>query len=85
MEDTLWSSLTDSYIKTPMALTAERLAEEYGITREECDEQALRSQQRWAAGGLRWMSACWCSVLACFKQWLVSALYISAQKWLLYC
>ena len=51
LEDTLWSSLTDSYIKTPMALTAENLAEKYGITRQECDELALQSQQRWAAGG----------------------------------
>lgn len=52
MEDTLWSSLTDSYIQTPMALTAERLADKYDISREECDKQALRSQQRWAEGRL---------------------------------
>ena len=52
MEDTLWSSLTDSYIQTPMALTAESLAGKYDISREECDKQALRSQQRWAAGKL---------------------------------
>lgn len=47
-EDVLWVSLTDSYIKTPMAITAENLAAEYGITRQECDEFALLSQHRWA-------------------------------------
>ena len=45
MEDTLWSSLTDSYCKLPMALTAEKLADKYGITREDCDRFALASQQ----------------------------------------
>ena len=50
MEDTLWSSLTDSYAKLPMALTAEKLAEQYGITRQQCDEFALSSQQRWTNG-----------------------------------
>jgi len=49
LEDTLWSGLTDSYIKTPMGVTAENLAEKYGLTRLECDEFALASQQRWAA------------------------------------
>ena len=50
MEDTLWASLTDSYAKLPMALTAEKLAKQYSITREECDQFALTSQQRWANG-----------------------------------
>ncbi|MEZ4336270.1 MAG: hypothetical protein R3B82_06550 [Sandaracinaceae bacterium] len=49
MVDTLWASLTDSYCKTAMAVTAENLAEKYGITREDCDTFALKSQQRWAA------------------------------------
>src|SRR5271170_3646816 len=49
LEDSLWSALTDSYCNTPMAMTAENLAEKYGITREQCDELALASQQRWAA------------------------------------
>ncbi|HHH28199.1 MAG TPA: acetyl-CoA C-acyltransferase, partial [Polyangiaceae bacterium] len=49
MVDTLWASLTDSYCNTPMAVTAENLAEKYGITREDCDAFALKSQQRWAA------------------------------------
>ncbi len=49
VEDSLWSALTDSYCSTPMAVTAENLAEKYGITRAQCDEYALTSQQRWAA------------------------------------
>ena len=49
MEDSLWSALTDSYTNTPMAVTAENLATQYGITRQQCDEFALSSQQRWAA------------------------------------
>lgn len=44
-EDSLWAGLTDSYAKLPMGMTAENLAEKYGITRDECDEYALRSQQ----------------------------------------
>jgi acetyl-CoA acetyltransferase family protein len=32
-----------------MAITAENLAQKYGITREMCDELALSSQKRWAA------------------------------------
>jgi len=46
-EDTLWAGLTDTYCKLPMGLTAEKLAEKYGITRSECDEYALRSQTLW--------------------------------------
>jgi acetyl-CoA acyltransferase 2 len=49
LEDSLWSSLTDSYCNTPMAVTAENLAVKYGISREHCDQYALMSQQRWAA------------------------------------
>ncbi len=49
MVDTLWASLTDSFCNTPMAITAENLAGDYGITREQCDAFALKSQQRWAA------------------------------------
>jgi acetyl-CoA acyltransferase 2 len=48
LEDSLWSALTDSYNKMPMAVTAENLAEKYGISRVACDEYALMSQQRWA-------------------------------------
>ncbi|KAJ1666347.1 3-ketoacyl-CoA thiolase, mitochondrial [Coemansia sp. RSA 1813] len=49
MEDSLMAALTDRYPQpVPMALTAERLAEEYSVSREECDSFALQSQQRWA-------------------------------------
>lgn len=47
MEDSLWASLTDSYCKLPMALTAENLAEQFKISRERVDEFSLRSQQNW--------------------------------------
>jgi len=43
-EDTLWEALTDSYNNLPMAVTAENLAERYGVSREECDAFALESQ-----------------------------------------
>jgi len=43
-EDTLWEALTDSYNDLPMAVTAENLAERYGVSREECDAFALESQ-----------------------------------------
>ena len=45
LEDSLWSALTDSYCNAPMAITAETLAAKYGLTREMCDEYALRSQK----------------------------------------
>ncbi|MCL4136341.1 UNVERIFIED_CONTAM: hypothetical protein GTU68_019118 [Idotea baltica] len=50
MEDVLWASLTDSYCKTPMGVTAENLAVKYKITREDSDKFALRSQTNWAKG-----------------------------------
>ena len=43
VDDTLWGALTDHYIGCSMAETAENLAEQYGITREEQDEFAARS------------------------------------------
>jgi acetyl-CoA C-acetyltransferase/acetyl-CoA acyltransferase 2 len=49
VEDTLWSALTDSYAGLPMALTAEKLAEQYRLTQDEVDAYALESQRRWAA------------------------------------
>jgi acetyl-CoA acyltransferase 2 len=50
LEDTLAAALVDRYPTTcPMGITAENLAEKYGITRKDCDEYALRSQQRTAA------------------------------------
>lgn len=48
LEDGLWMSLTDTYCKLPMALTAENLAVKYNIPREVVDKFALRSQQNWA-------------------------------------
>jgi acetyl-CoA acetyltransferase family protein len=45
-EDSLWTALIDSYGDTPMAITAENLAKKYGISRQECDEFALTSQER---------------------------------------
>src|SRR5881409_2145805 len=45
LEDTLMVGLTDTYCGLPMALTAEKLAEQYGITRKDADAYALRSQQ----------------------------------------
>ncbi len=48
LEDSLWSALTDSYCNAPMAITAENLAQKYGISREDCDNYALRSQRLWA-------------------------------------
>ncbi|KAJ1678547.1 3-ketoacyl-CoA thiolase, mitochondrial [Spiromyces aspiralis] len=48
MEDSLACALTDQYPSPiPMAITAEKLGEKYSITREMCDEFALKSQQRW--------------------------------------
>lgn len=46
----LWEGLTDSYVKLPMGLTAENLAEKYGISREECDRYAVQTQARWKKG-----------------------------------
>ena len=46
-EDALWAGLTDTYAKLPMGMTAENLAEMYGISRAQCDEYALSSQHRW--------------------------------------
>jgi acetyl-CoA acetyltransferase family protein len=45
LEDTLMAGLTDSFCGLPMAMTAEKLAEQQGITRKEADTYALRSQQ----------------------------------------
>jgi len=44
MHDTLWDGLVDTYCNLGMGPTAEKLAGQYGITREESDEYALRSQ-----------------------------------------
>jgi acetyl-CoA acyltransferase 2 len=46
--DTLWQGLTDLHIKTPMAMTAENLAEKLKVNKEQADKWAAVSQQRWA-------------------------------------
>ena len=45
MEDTLWSSLTDSFTGMPMGMTAEKLAETHGTSQEEVDAFSIRSQR----------------------------------------
>jgi len=45
LEDTLWSALLDTHCGCTMAGTAENCAAKYGITREEQDAYAMRSQQ----------------------------------------
>lgn len=45
LEDFLFVGLTDSYCGLPMAMTAEKLAAQTGITRADADAYALRSQQ----------------------------------------
>jgi acetyl-CoA acetyltransferase family protein len=45
LEDSLMAGLTDTFCGLPMALTAEKLAGEKGITRRDADAYALRSQQ----------------------------------------
>ncbi len=53
-EDSLWEALTDPQCGFSMAETAENLAADYGLSREDVDAVALRSQQRardaWASG-----------------------------------
>ncbi|MFQ5651757.1 MAG: acetyl-CoA C-acetyltransferase [bacterium] len=57
LEDYLWEALLDPYCGCQMAMTAENLADKYGISREETDAYALTSQQRakaaWESGRLR--------------------------------
>jgi len=45
LEDFLFVGLTDSYCGLPMAVTAEKLAAQTGVTRADADAYALRSQQ----------------------------------------
>jgi acetyl-CoA acyltransferase 2 len=57
MEDWLWEGLNDPYAGCSMAITAENCAAKYGITREEADAYALRSQQlahkAWTSGAMK--------------------------------
>lgn len=45
LRDSMWDSLTNLGVGPAMGITAENVAERYGVTREEMDEYALRSQQ----------------------------------------
>lgn len=49
-EDSLWLGLIDTYCNLPMALTAEKLAKEFKVGRNETDEFSLRSQEHWKKG-----------------------------------
>jgi acetyl-CoA acetyltransferase family protein len=49
LEDLLWSALHDEYAGCAMGITAENVAERFGIDRAASDELALSSQRRWAA------------------------------------
>jgi acetyl-CoA acetyltransferase family protein len=57
MEDWLWEGLNDPYAGCSMAMTAENCAAQYGITREQSDAFALRSQQlahqAWCSGVMK--------------------------------
>lgn len=46
LEDGIQHLLGDPFSKVPMGITAENLAEKFGISRQEQDEVALRSQER---------------------------------------
>jgi acetyl-CoA acetyltransferase family protein len=56
LEDTLWSALLDTHCGCTMAGTAENCAARYGVSRDEQDRFAIRSQQRadkaWKEGRL---------------------------------
>jgi acetyl-CoA acetyltransferase family protein len=56
LEDTLWSALLDTHCGCTMAGTAENCAAKYGVSREEQDCYALRSQrlahEAWTTGRL---------------------------------
>lgn len=49
-DDVLWQGLTDWHINTPMGVTAEKLGEQYKVTRELADAFAEKSQNRWRLG-----------------------------------
>jgi acetyl-CoA acetyltransferase family protein len=49
LEDSLYEGLRDSFAGCAMSDTAENLARQYGVSREECEAYALRSHQAAAA------------------------------------
>lgn len=46
MRDSMWDSLTNLGVGPAMGITAENVADEYNVTREEMDAYAQRSQER---------------------------------------
>lgn len=46
LRDSMWDSLTNLGVGPAMGITAENVADEYNVTREQMDAYALRSQQR---------------------------------------
>jgi acetyl-CoA acetyltransferase family protein len=57
LEDSLWIGLTDRHCDCAMGMTAENLAARHGITRDDVDAYALRSQQAardaWQSGAFQ--------------------------------
>ncbi|MBS2027046.1 MAG: acetyl-CoA C-acetyltransferase [Deltaproteobacteria bacterium] len=49
LEDSLTTSLTDSFTGLPMGITAENLAEQYKISQDEVDAYSVLTQKRFAA------------------------------------
>jgi acetyl-CoA acyltransferase 2 len=49
LEDSLTTSLTDSYTGLPMGITAENLAEQYQLSQDQVDAYAVLTQKRFAA------------------------------------
>lgn len=45
LHDSMWDSLSNLGVGPAMGITAENVAEKYGVTRDEMDEYAFRSQQ----------------------------------------
>ncbi len=65
LEDSLWECLNDSYVNLPMAITAENLAERYGISQDEVDEYSLLSQTRYQSALEKGMFADEVAPIAC--------------------
>lgn len=49
LRDSMWDSLTNLGVGPSMGMTAENVAERYGVSREDMDRYALQSQERAAA------------------------------------
>ena len=50
LSDRLWSNSYDAHARVFMGQTAETVGKRFSITRQQCDEYALSSQQRWKQG-----------------------------------